>query len=227
MKTYDPRTKLHILLMFLIMTLIAWNPVSIISYTITAGLLIYLLWDGFHKIITEAIILLAVEVLAGLIFIIFTPTGFGLYLTYKLLLYTVISLMILNTMKQGEILDGVAYGFGVRTRTAKVILLILDYFPKVFREKRRSRQAQRAKGVDPDSGSIIDRLRKDMLLVIPNLKYAYSRSRKQYAAMNKKKYYSISRRNSIYEMKLTSVDKLITVAFLVLMELTIAVMIIF
>ena len=74
-------------------------------------------------------------------------------------------------------------------------MLILDFIPKIYREKRRGRMAQRARGVDPFSGKIFEKLRKEMLLAIPDIKYAYARSKRQYEAMDKRQFISSVKRN--------------------------------
>ena len=135
--------------------------------------------------------------------------------------------MIMKSMKQGEILDGLSEGFGLRAKTAKTMMLILDFLPKVFREKKRGRKAQRARGVDPDSGNIIDKIRGNLLLAIPNIKYALTRSERQSEAMKKRQYLSVLRRNSIYDMKLNWVDKVITFIFMLIMVGGTVLMIIF
>lgn len=226
-KSYDPRTKLHILLMYLVLTLVSWNIWSLLVSFVMSLLIIYLLRDVAGSVISPAVGLLSLELLIGIICIIFLPTTTGLFITLKLLLYTIVSLMIMKSMKQGEILDGLAEGFGLRAKTAKIMMLILDFLPKVFREKKRGRKAQRARGVDPDSGNIIDRIRENLLLAIPNIKYALTRSERQAEAMKKRQYLSVLRRNSIYEMKLNWVDKVISFIFMMLMVGGIVLMIIF
>ena len=213
-KSYDPRTKLHILLMYLVLTLASWNIWSLLVSVVMSALLILLLWDGVQAVLGQAIELLSIELLIGIICIIFLPTATGLFITFKLLIFTIVYLLIMRSMKQGELLDGLAEGFGLRAKTAKTMMLMLDFLPKIYREKKRGRKAQRARGVDPDSGNIIDRFRENMLLAIPNIKYAYTRTLRQSESMKKRQYLSVIRRNSIYEMKLNWVDKVISLIFM-------------
>ena len=56
-----------------------------------------------------------------------------------------------------------------------------------------------------------------MLLAIPNIKYAYTRTLRQSESMKKRQYLSVIRRNSIYEMKLNWVDKVISLIFMAMM----------
>ena len=226
-KSYDPRTKLHILLMYLVLTLASWNIWSLLVSFVMSLLIIYLLRDVAGSVISPAIGLLSIELVVGIICIIFLPTATGFFITFKLLLYTIVSLMIMKSMKQGEILDGLSEGFGLRAKTAKTMMLILDFLPKVYREKRRGRKAQRARGVDPDRGNIIDKIRENLLLAIPNIKYALTRTERQSEAMKKRQYLSVIRRNSIYEMKLNWVDKVISIIFMLLMVGGIMLMVIF
>jgi energy-coupling factor transporter transmembrane protein EcfT len=113
----------------------------------------------------------------------------------KLEMFTVVSLLIVTSMKQSDILYGLTQGFRLRGGTARMLMLILDFIPKIYREKKRGRMAQRARGVDPFSGKIFEKLRKEMLLAIPDIKYAYARSKRQYEAMDKRQFISSVKRN--------------------------------
>lgn len=224
LRTYDPRTKLHILLMYLIMCLVSWKIFPVLICALMGGILIYITRENLHKVASNAIGLLILELVIGVIVIVAAPVRIGLYFTLKLYLYTIVSLLIVSGMKQAELLDGLAEGFGLRAKTARMLMLILDYLPKLYREKKRGRLAQRARGVDPESGNILDQFRKEILLTIPNLKYAFARSKSQYEAMNKKQYVSVIKRNSVVEMKLTWVDKVAACGFMFLMLSSIVLM---
>ena len=224
LRTYDPRTKLHILLMYLIACLVSWKLFPVLICALMGGILIYIMRENFQKVVSNAFGLLALELVVGLIVIIVAPVKIGLYFTLKLYMYTLVSLLIVSGMKQAEMLDGLAEGFGLRAKTARMLMLILDYLPKLYREKKRGRLAQRARGVDTESGNMLEQFRKELLLTIPDLKYAFARSRSQYEAMNKKQYVSVIKRNRVVEMKLTWVDKVAACGFMFLMLASIILM---
>ncbi|MCR5633397.1 MAG: energy-coupling factor transporter transmembrane protein EcfT [Eubacterium sp.] len=223
LRSYDPRTKLHILLMYFVLTLAAWNAPAMVVSVLAAALIIYISRENLQTVISMSLVLLILNVILGVVCIIAMPIITGIYVTIKLLLFTFVYLLIMKGMKPGEMLDGLALGFGLRAKTAKVLMIILDFIPKVYREKKRGRKAQRARGISPDGGGshFFSRIRQEALLAIPNIKYAYTRSKRQAEAMTRRQYHSTIRRSPVYELKLTAVDKIATIIFMLLMLATI------
>jgi len=218
-RSYDPRTKLHILLMYFVLTLVAWNAPAMIVSVLAAALIIYLSRDCLQTVVSMSLVLLILNLIIGIICMIIMPLKYGFYVAVKLLLSTYVYLLIMKDMRPGEILDGLAIGFGLRAKTARIIMIVLDFIPKVFREKKRGRKAQKARGISPDGAGryIFSRIRQEALLTIPNVKYAYTRSKRQLEAMTRRQYLSTIRRKPVYELRLTSVDKLTSIIFLIFM----------
>jgi energy-coupling factor transporter transmembrane protein EcfT len=116
-------------------------------------------------------------------------------------------------------------------------MIVLDFIPKVYREKRRGRKAQRARGISPDGEysrtayirignfsfkqpdvrHVFSRIRQEALLAIPNIHYAVIRSKRQAEAMTRRQYHSTIRRSPVYELRLTAVDKVSTIIYWLLM----------
>ena len=195
LKTYDPRIKLYILLIYLILTLATWDVIGMTLFVLTGAFLIFLCREELQKVISNAKGQMIILLLIGIVCMIFLPLKIGFYIAVKLEMLTVVSLLIVTSMKQSDILYGLTQGFRLRSGTARMLMLILDFIPKIYREKKRGRMAQRARGVDPFSGKIFEKLRKEMLLAIPDIKYAYARSKRQYEAMDKRQFISSVKRN--------------------------------
>ncbi len=242
LRSYDPRTKLHILLMYLVVTAVAWNAPAMALSVLIAALVIYMSRESLRPVVSMSLLLLLLDIIIGVVCMIAMPFKYGFYTTVKLLLLTFVYLLIMKSMKPGELLDGLALGFGLRAKTTKVLLIILDFIPKVYREKKRGRKAQKARGISPDGiysrrvfvrignksfrqpdvRHVFSRIRQEALLAIPNVKYAFTRSKRQSEAMTRRQYLSTIRRNPVYELKLTAVDKVSTIIYMILMLVTIA-----
>jgi energy-coupling factor transporter transmembrane protein EcfT len=164
-------------------------------FVFTGAFLIFLCREDLQKVISNAKGQMIILLVIGIVCMIFLPIKIGFYIAVKLEMLTVVSLLIVTSMKQSDILYGLTQGFRLRGGTARMLMLILDFIPKIYREKKRGRMAQRARGVDPFSGKIFEKLRKEMLLAIPDIKYAYARSKRQYEAMDKRQFISSVKRN--------------------------------
>ncbi len=216
LKTYDPRTKLHISLMFLISVLVSWKLIPVLISTLFAFFLILLSRVRLSSIASSAIGLILLEVVLGIVLVIILPFQIGLYILLKLVSLTWVYLAVRSTMKQGEGLDAMAVGFGMRAATTRKIYLFLDFPEKVIREKRRARAAQRARGVDP-GGNVFSRFHKELLLAIPNISSAVIRTKWQSEAMDKMGYQSTKRRRPFQTMQINAVDKVASIFFMILM----------
>ncbi|SEQ12099.1 Energy-coupling factor transporter transmembrane protein EcfT [Lachnospiraceae bacterium NE2001] len=237
LRTYDPRTKLHILLMYLVLTLATWNVPGMVVSILTAALVIFMTKESLQTVVSMSLVLLLIDIVIGVICVIAFPIVIGLYIALKLILFTYVYLLIMKSMKPGEMLDGLALGFGLRARTTKYVMIVLDFIPKVYREKRRGRKAQRARGISPDGEysrtayirignfsfkqpdvrHVFSRIRQEALLAIPNIHYAVIRSKRQAEAMTRRQYHSTIRRSPVYELRLTAVDKVSTIIYWLLM----------
>ena len=222
LRSYDPRTKLHILLMYLVVTAVAWNAPAMALSVLIAALVIYMSRESLRPVVSMSLLLLLLDIIIGVVSMIAMPFKYGFYTTVKLLLLTFVYLLI--------------------AKTTKVLLIILDFIPKVYREKKRGRKAQKARGISPDGvysrrvfvrignksfrqpdvRHVFSRIRQEALLAIPNVKYAFTRSKRQSEAMTRRQYLSTIRRNPVYELKLTTVDKVSTIIYMILMLVTIA-----
>ncbi len=216
LKSYDPRTKLHIALMLFVATAFSWKLIPVIISFMMGILIIILCRTGVKPLIKNSIALILLWLVLGIIFMIILPARIGLYIMLKLLMLTLVYIAIEKNIKQGEVIDGLALGFGLRARTTRFIFSVLDFPSKVMREKRRARKAQLARGVDP-GGTIFSRYYKEMLLAFPNISAAVARTRKQNESMDKRQYSSTRRRNVYVPLRLTMTDKVISVIFMIFM----------
>ncbi|MCR5213471.1 MAG: energy-coupling factor transporter transmembrane protein EcfT [Eubacterium sp.] len=216
LKSYDPRTKLHIALMFVVATLFSWKLIPVLVTIIMAFILILLCRTGIKALVSNCISVLLLSIILGIIFMIILPINIGLYIMLKLISLSLVYVALEKNIKQGEVIDGLALGFGLRAKTTRRLFSFLDFPSKVIREKRRARKAQIARGVDP-GGTLFSRFHKEMLLALPNLNAAMSRTRKQNRSMDKRQYSSTRRRNVFVPLRLQMTDKVISIIFMIFM----------
>ena len=126
----------------------------------------------------------------------------------KLVMITIVFNSVIRCIKQYELPDALYAGFKLRTDTVKNVFLILQFYPSLEKQKKRVRNALKARGVDPDDGNMLTRFRTEIALAIPNNKSTYTESKRKAVAMNVRDYTSVKRRRRVSEMKLSFVDEL-------------------
>ncbi|MBO4864129.1 MAG: hypothetical protein J5517_07175 [Eubacterium sp.] len=213
----DPRIKLYMICIYILMSLVTWKliPVLIVFF---AGLV--LTWLCGHRIkylwdISASAV--CIELLIGLLFMFWLKPIYVLYIIMKLVSITFVFNAVIRCFKQHELLDGLISGFKLRTDTAKRVFLILQFYPSLEKQKKRVRNALKARGVDPDQGNMLTRFRTELVLSVPNYKSTYVESKRKSVAMNVRDFTSVRRRRRVTEMKLNFVDELFLIAEVVIL----------
>ena len=216
LKTYDPRVKLYILCMYFIMCIMAWKLVPVVITIITGviivrltGLKLRYLWD-----ISSSAIL--IEMIIVLVFLFFLKPLVVLYLILKVMAFTFVFNSVIRCFKQVELLDGLSSGFGLGAEMSKRVYSILQFYPRLERQKKRVRNALKARGVDPDGGGMITRFKTEFMLSFPNNRNTYVESVNRETAMKLRDYTSSKRRRRVYEMKMNLIDQVILIAGIIL-----------
>ena len=226
LKTYDPRTKLYLLLGYLIITLVSWEIIPLLINVFLAVILIFISRVSFQRIAVGSLSAFAMELVAGLIFIFATSVKTGLYITLKLLLFTLVFNAIINTLDQAGIIDGLSKGFGLGAKASKRVSIALYFFPRIYKERLHGVRAQKARGIRNDGSRLRGGARKEVLLTIPNIKSAVIRSTRQSTAMQSRGYTSVKRRNAINTLAFTWVDDIVLLFMVLLIMVSILLMII-
>lgn len=226
-RTYDPRTKLHILLAYFIMTLANWKLIPVLICVLAGALIMVTTRPNYRVMLTSLAWTVIIELIIGVLCIIFLPTLIGVYIMLKLITFSIVYFNVIRSIKQGELLDGLAYGFGLRTKTARRIMRLLDFQVRYEKENRRVRKAQRARGVDPYGGSILQRFRKKVLLTVPNVQNTIVKQRRQRDAIEMKLYTSLKKRSPVNELKITWIDKTAMIFMIIILLVSIELMLFF
>ena len=225
LKTYDPRTKMYLLLLLTAIMAVGWKWQVLVIGIAMAFVLIAIMDVDIIVVLRSYLNVVAVSLIISLIVLLLTNAKIGAFTAVKLLLLVTVGGGISKTMKQAEVLDGLSKGFGLSAGASKRISAILTFLPHVGREKARVRMAQRARGVNPNAGNIISKFRKDLILAIPNYKCTYIKTKRQLVAMEMHQYTSTKRRSRVHALKFTWVDELMLIIYVIMLLVSILLMI--
>ena len=207
LKTYDPRVKLYILCMYLIMCIVSWKVLPVVV-TFCTGIIIVLLSGQKLKYLWDiSVSAILIELLLGLVFLFILKPFTVLFLILKVIMFTFVYNSVIRCFKQVELLDGLSTGFGLGAAMSRRIYTILQFYPRFERQKKRVRNALKARGVDPDGGNILVRFKTEFMLSIPNYRNTYVESVNRQTAMKLRDYTSTKRRKMVYEIKMNLVDE--------------------
>ena len=216
LKTYDPRIKLYILCMYLIMCILAWKLIPVII-TILSGVIIVLLSGQKLKYLWDiSVSAVLIELLVSLVFLFILKPLTLLYLILKVIMLTFVYNSVIRCFKQVELLDGLTTGFGLGAAMSRKIYTVLQFYPRLERQKKRVRNALKARGVDPDGGNILVRFKTEFMLSIPNNRNTYVESVNRETAMKMRDYTSTKRRKRVYEIKMNLVDEVVLIIGIIL-----------
>ena len=225
--SYDPRTKIYILILYLLITCISWNNYSLMLNAAVALGIYALSEDTLASIFRVSKVFVALEVVTGLIFSIVISAKFGIILTVKLVFLTIIFVAVSRSIRQHELLEVFAKGFKMNAGTSKKLSIFFSFLPHYSREKKRVILAQKARGISPDEGSMLERFRKDSMLSAANLKNTYIKSTRQNDAFDMRQYTSVKRRKSISPLQFTWVDDIIILIMVLLLLVAVLMMLLF
>ena len=226
LKTYDSRTKLYILTGFLVMTLVTWKVIPLLISFFAMLLILFLSKVRFNKIALSSLSAFALELVIGLILELAVSVKWGLYITFKMLTFTLVFNAIVYTMDQASVLDALSKGFGLSAKWSKRMSIMLNFCPRLYKERQRAVKAQKARGISDTGINFRTLVRRQMILTVPNLKSAYIRSRRQSRAMETRGYTSVKRRSPIVPMAYTWVDDLALIVLMIFVLASVLFMII-
>ena len=226
LKTYDPITKMYLFLLLTAIMAVGWKWQVLVIGVVMAFALIAIMDVDITFVLRSYLNVVAVAMIISLIVLLVTNVKIGAFTAVKLLLLVIVGGGISKTMKQAEVLDGLAKGFGLRAGASKKISAVLTFLPHVGREKARVKMAQRARGVNPNAGSFISKCRKDLILAIPNYKCTYLKTKRQLVAMEMHQYTSAKRRSRVHELKFTWVDELMLIIYVIMLLVSVLLMIV-
>ncbi|MGI5881978.1 MAG: energy-coupling factor transporter transmembrane component T family protein, partial [Dethiobacteria bacterium] len=137
----------------------------------------------------------------------------GLFMTLRLLLLVITTLLITLTTSPVAFADGIEYLLSPLRRVgvpgheiAMMMTIALRFIPTLMEESDKIRKAQMARGADFESGSILRRARNMVPLLVPLFISAFRRADDLAVAMEARCYRGGDKRTKMRELKTSSLD---------------------
>ena len=167
LRRLDPRCKLYMILVYVILTLLSGHPLALGLGTLAliaawgmSGLpLLTILWSA-HGVL----IMLVISELFSLIWL---PVDAVLLSSWRLSLIILMSVIFSKTTEPRDILDGLRDGFPIGEGAAMSLAIALDFLPRLGREMERLKVAAASRGALYDEGTIFARVKQTIPLLIP------------------------------------------------------------
>ena len=230
----DPRTKMLLLVGTFVLAFVFVNP---LYGLVVLG--VVLLFGGLARVLINLkriwFILFMIGVMSVIMWSIFAQgrTTLFLFIEWEAILYgigiairiivTVIAGMIfLSTTRNEEIATGLVK-LGVPYRFAFAISTALRLVPTVAATGSTIGQAQRSRGLDLDSGSILERVRKNVPLLIPVFVSTIRSTNVFSMALESKGFGASPKRTYFLHLVMKRLDWLVLLLFVLLLAAAIAV----
>ncbi len=208
----DPRCKLYILILYVILVLfsrdvpmLACSSAFLFLAWIKSGVQIMALLKSARGVL----VLLVISELFSLIWA--DPATVGITF-WRLLLITFMSVLFSKTTEPRDILDGLRSGFPITEGAAMSFAIAFDFLPQLGREMEELKAAAVSRGAALEDGSILERIRDYLTLLIPLFRKTLKHAGQLGDAMDLRGYDAGVRRTRMEPLKFKRVDHL---AFLV------------
>ena len=222
--TYDVRAKLYIVILFVINTVITWTWIGLLLNFLEALIIVALSGTKVMSYLNKIRITLVIELLISAVLFFVIPVKIAFFIMVKLLMLTCVYNSVMRTISQSKLLDGLTKGFGLTAKGSLTCYYLTGLILSADGERIRVRRAQRARGVDPKGGSFFARVKRDIVVTVPNFVRAFRRIKRNKQAINMRDYVKASRRKPVQALVFTWVDHVmlcVFVAFIVLSVLLI------
>src|SRR5919199_5304460 len=229
----DPRTKMFLLIGTFVLAFVFLNPLYLL---VVLG--IVLLFGYLAKVLINLkriwFILVAIAIVSIILWVIFGrgQTPLFLFVERESLLYgigialridiTIIAGMIfLSTTRNEEIATGLVK-LGIPYRFAFAVSTALRLVPTIAATGSTIGQAQRSRGLDLESGNLIERVRKNAPLLVPVFVSTIRSTNVFSMALESKGFGAASKRTFFLQTAMGRRDVLVMVVFVVLLAGSIA-----
>ena len=211
MKRLDPRTKMYMIIAFVITTLASWKYITSAVSLALALVVVIVFGKSIRSTAKSVRGAFVVDIIIAIILsYVFDILVGGLFLIKFTSINAFIVVMI-KSIRQSDLADVYAKGFGINPTTAKKLAIITDFLPQIGREKEMIKEASRAKGVAPESGFITDKIKRRFMMYITALHRAHVHGIRQSKNMEMRLYDTASKRNRIKRLKFGRIDTFVMI----------------
>lgn len=241
----DPRTKLLIALIFIVLTFLANNGVGYALLVAFLFLVVFLskinlgfFLNGMKTMVFIIFLTVVFQIFfthGGPVYFQWGPLSItqlglinGLFIFIRLTLIITMSTLLTLTTAPLELTDGLEQlmrplaRFGFPTHEVALMLSIaLRYVPTLMDEAQKIMNAQRARGVEFNQGSFMERLKSIVPILVPLFVSAFNRAEEMANAMEARGYQGGEGRSKYRQLSFSKLDRLAW-AFSVILILGIA-----
>ena len=236
----DPRTKLMSALYFILLIFLAdhWLAYVLLSLVVVTAVLLSkidlkfflngikpMIWLILFTVVFQLFFTTGGEILFQWGILRVTTLGLinSLYMFIRLVLIILMSTLLTLTTAPLELTDGIEHllrplsklGFPSH-EIALMLSIALRYVPTLMDEAQKIMNAQRARGVEFDQGSFLDRVKAMIPILVPLFVSAFNRAEEMAIAMEARGYQGGEGRTKYRQLSYSSADRLVVVVFILL-----------
>lgn len=236
----DPRTKLIASLTFIVFIFLADHWLTYVFLTLLVLLAVYLSKINF-KFFLNGVKPMIWLILFTVVFQLFFTTGgtvlfqwgiiritsLGLvnsiYMFIRLVLIIMMSTLLTLTTAPLELTDGIEHLLRPLTKIgfpsheiALMLSIALRYVPTLMDEAQKIMNAQKARGVEFDAGSFIDRVKAMIPILVPLFVSAFNRAEEMAVAMEARGYHGAEGRTKYRQLNYHRGDRIVFLAFVLI-----------
>ena len=207
LRRMDPRLKLYFLLIYSILLLLSPHPLMLGIATFVW----IVLWGmsgcslvGLLRSARGALFLLTVTTLFSMFWISIPAAMISFW---RLTLMVLCSVLITKTTVPYDLLDGLREGFPISEGAAMSLAIAFDFLPEIGRETKRLEVASKSRGVIYEEGTILQRLKNRIPLMIPLFRGTLRHAGKLADAMDLRGYNAGVKRTRMFPLVLNKWDK--------------------
>ena len=212
LRRLDPRTKLYILPIIVILMLFEKSPFQLLLTTVFFVVAFFLSGVSLLQLLRSARHVLILLFLTELFSWIWVDTISVLMTFWRLVLITFFSALFSKTTEVRDILDGLRQGFPITEGAAMSFTIALDFLPQLGREMEEIKAAAVSRGAALEEGSVTERIRDYTALTIPLFRRTIGHAGILADAMDLRAYDSGKKRTRMEPLCFKTVDK---IAFLI------------
>ena len=230
----DPRTKMFLLLGSFVFAFLYVNPLYglgvlavVLLFGASARVLVNLrrIWFVLFMIGVMSVIMWSIFASGETTLFLFVEQEsvlYGVGIAIRIIVTVVAGMIFLSTTRNEEIATGLVR-LSVPYRFAFAISTALRLVPTVAATGATIGQAQRSRGLDLDSGSIIERVRKNVPLLIPVFVSTIRSTNTFSMALESKGFGASAKRTYFLNLTMTRRDWLVLLVFVLLLAAAVAV----
>jgi energy-coupling factor transport system permease protein len=206
MKKIDPRLKIYLVIINLILVLLISSPVSLGTAVVFTAVVVYMSRIKPYELLKSVGFVLATVLIVFLILCIWIKPVTALYGFLKCSMIVLAGVVFSKTTEQVDVFDGLVGAFHLRASTAKWVYLSLDFLPQLRYELDRMKTSRVARGERPEGKGFLRSVYGDVRVFGPAWKNTNVKSKRTAKAMDDRCYDVSTRRIRTKPLKMKGLD---------------------